>query len=169
MWSIISNISSIVTGITFLLYIAGRIWVLFKNKHTLYEKLTVLPYDSKIDIEDEDKFLSVDTNGCEFILQSDYGITSLKVYKIDYNINQDGELTPISKKIKGSFENLKKDKLYIRCDLGEIIPTTQFEIKRNDYTTITFDLVESGRNGHIHACNISLKLNFLGILYHLCV
>lgn len=169
MWDIISNISSIVTCVAFLLYLAGHIWVVVKNKHTLYEKLTVLPYDSKIDIEDEDNFLVVDTNGCEFTLQSDYGITSLKIYEVDNDINEDGTFNPTSKKLKGSFENLKKDKLYIRCDLGEVIPTTQFEIKRDDYTIITFDLVESGKNGHIIACNFKLKLTIKGFLYHLCV
>ena len=47
MWGIISNISAIVTCVTFILYLAGHIWVVVKNKYTLYEKLTVLPYDSK--------------------------------------------------------------------------------------------------------------------------
>ena len=128
-----------------------------------------MPFDSRIDIDDEDNVLAIDTNGCEFILQSDYGIKSLKVYKVDNDIKEDGTLNPISKKLKGSFENLKKDKLYIRCDLGEFIPTTQFEIKREDYTIITFDLVESRKNGHIIACNFKLKLTIKGLLYHLCV
>lgn len=117
MWDIISNISSIITCVAFLLYLAGHIWVVVKNKHTLYEKLTVLPYDSKKYIEAEDNFLVVDTNGCEFTLQSDYGIISLKVYKVDNYINEDGTFNPTSKKLKGSFKNLKKDKLYIRCEL----------------------------------------------------
>lgn len=169
MWDIISNTSSIVTCVAFLLYLAGHIWVVVKNKHTIYEKLTVLPYDAKIDIEDEDHFLVVDTNGCEFTLQSDYGIKTLKVYKVDYEFNGDGTINPISKKLKSSFENLKKDKLYIRCDLGEVMPTTQFEIRREDYTIITFDLVESGKNGHVSACNFKIKLTIKGFLYHLCV
>ena len=88
MLGIISNISSIVTCVAFLLYLAGHIWVVVKNKHTIYEKITVLPYDSKIDIEDEDNFLVVDANGCEFTLQSDYGINSLKVYKVDNDIHE---------------------------------------------------------------------------------
>lgn len=169
MWNVISNVSSIVTCVAFLLYLAGHIWIVVKNRHALYEKLTVLPFDSKLDIEDEDIFLDVDTNGCEFTLQSDYGINSLKVYKIDNVKKENGTFNPISKQLKGSFENLKKDKLYIRCDLGETIPTTQFEIRRDDYTIITFDLVVSGKNGHIIACNFKPKLTVKGFLYHLCV
>ena len=168
-WDIISNISSIVTCVAFLLYIAGHIWVIIKNKNTIYEKLTVLPYDSKIEIEDEDNFLIVDTNGCEFTIQSDYGINSLKVYKVAYRYSEDDKLEQISKEFKDSFDNLNKEKLYIRCDLGECFPSTQFEITRADYTTITFDLVESGKNGHIIVCNPKVKLTLKGLIYHLCV
>lgn len=38
MWSIISNISSIVTCIAFLLYLAGHIWIVIKNKDNIYNK-----------------------------------------------------------------------------------------------------------------------------------
>ena len=169
MWDIISNISSIVTCVAFLLYLAGHIWVVVKNKHTLYEKLTVLPYDSKIDIEEEDNTLIVDDNGCEFVLESEYGISDINIYKVDYDINSAGTLKLTSRKQKSSFSNLKQEKLFIRCDLGEFIPTTQFEIKRSDYAVITFDIYESGKNGHIIVCNYKYKMTFKSFLYHLCV
>ena len=169
MWQIISNISSIVTCLAFLLYLAGHAWVVIKNKHTLYEKLSVIPFDSKFDIWDEDNVLILDTNGTEFTLQSDYGIDNLDIYKVEYNINPDGTLQLVSKTLKSSYKNLKKDKLYVRCNLGEILPTTHFEIRRSDYTTISFDLVESGKNGHIIASNLKSKLAFKGFLFHLCV
>lgn len=126
MWTIISNVSSIVTCVAFLLYLAGHIWVVLKNKHTIYEKFTVIPYDSKINIEEEDNTLIVDDNGCEFVLESEYGISNINIYKVDYDINSDGTLKLISRKQKSSFSNLKEEKLFIRCDLGEFIPTTQF-------------------------------------------
>ncbi|MGN0461174.1 MAG: hypothetical protein ACI4HZ_01885, partial [Ruminococcus sp.] len=148
---------------------AGHIWVVAKNKHTLYEKLTVLPYDSKIDIEEEDNTLIVDDIGCEFVLESEYGISNINIYKVDYDINSDGTLKLTSRKQKSSFSNLKQEKLFIRCDLGEFIPTTQFEIKRSDYAIITFDIYESGKNGHIIACNYKYKMTFKSFLYHLCV
>lgn len=169
MWCIISNVASIVTCIAFLLYLAGHIWVIIKNKDTIYEKLTVIPFDSKIDIMGEDNILIVDSDGCEFTLQSDYGINSLNVYKVVNAINEEGIQQLESKELKKTFKNLNKDKLYIRCNLGELLPTTQFEIKRDDYTTITFDLVQSGKNGHIIVCNFKMQLTFKGLLYHLCV
>lgn len=169
MWGIISNISAIVTCVAFILYLAGHIWVVVKNKYTLYEKLTVLPYDSKIDIEEEDNTVIVDDNGCEFVLESEYGISNINIYKVDYDINSDGTLKLTSRKQKSSFSNLNQEKLFIRCDLGEIIPTTQFEIKRSDYVMITFDIYESGRNGQIITCNYKYKMTFKSFLYHLCV
>lgn len=169
MWTIISNVSSIVTCVAFLLYLAGHIWVVLKNKHTIYEKFTVIPYDSKIDIEDEDNTLIVDDNGCEFVLESEYGISNINIYKVDYDINSDGTLKLTSRKQKSSFSNLKQEKLFIRCDLGEFIPTTQFEIKRSDYAIITFDIYESGKNGNIIVCNYKYKMTLKSFLYHLCV
>ena len=50
MWGTISNISAIVTCLTFLLYLSGRIWVVYKNRYTFYEEFDVIPYDSNLDI-----------------------------------------------------------------------------------------------------------------------
>ena len=123
----------------------------------------------KIDIEEEDNTVIVDDNGCEFVLESEYGISNINIYKVDYDINSDGTLKLTSRKQKSSFSNLNQEKLFIRCDLGEIIPTTQFEIKRSDYVMITFDIYESGRNGQIITCNYKYKMTFKSFLYHLCV
>lgn len=169
MWQIISNISSIVTCVAFILYLIGHIWVVLKNRYTIYEKFTVISYDSGIDIEDEDNTLIVDDNGCEFSIESEYGINEIKIYKVDYDINSDGTLRSNSRKLKSTFSNLKKERLYIRCDLGECILTTQFEIKRSDYAIITFDLYESGKNGQIITCNYKYKMTLKSFLYHLCV
>ena len=97
MWSIISNISSIVTCIAFLLYLAGHIWIVIKNKDNIYEKFSVIPYDSNIDIENEDNVLIVDSVGCEFSIESNYGINSVNIYKINSNIKEDVTLKVISK------------------------------------------------------------------------
>lgn len=169
MWEIISNISSIVTCVAFLLYLAGHIWVVLKNKHNIYEKFSLILFDDDTDIENEDNVLIVDTNGSEFSLESHYGITNIKIYRVDYSIQNDGKLSLNSKTLKATFDNLDKDKLFLRCDLGEFVPITQFEIRRSDYTIITFDVYENGKNGHITTCNYKYKLTFKGFLYHLCV
>ena len=167
MWTTISNIASIVTCVAFLLYLAGHIWVVVKNRHTIYEKLTVLPIDC--DIEEKDNVLLVDLNGAEFSIESDYGISKLKIYKVDYDINNDGTLKLQSRSLKATYARLNQDKLFIRCDLGEILPTTQFEIERSDYTIVKFDLFVSGKNGHIISANYKFKRTIKSFLYHLCV
>ena len=169
MWNTISNISSIVTCVAFLLYLAGHFWVVLKSRHTVYEKFTVIPYGSETDIEDEDNTLIVDDNGCEFVLKSEYGISSVKIYKINYDIDSDGKLELKSRKLRSSFSSLNREELFIRCDLGEFIPTTQFEIERSDYAMITFDIYQSGKNGHIIVCNYKYKMTHKSFLYHLCV
>lgn len=165
MWGTISNISAIVTCLTFLLYLSGRIWVVYKNRYTLYEEFDVIPYDSNVDIENEDNALIVDSEGCEFTIKSDYGIETIKIYKLNYD---SGMNRITSKDLVNSFNNLNRAKLFVRCDLGEIFPTTQIEIKRSDYTIITFDIYESGKNGHLITGNYKFKLTFKGMLYHLC-
>lgn len=169
MWQVISNISSIVTCFLFLLYLVGHTWVVLKNRRTIYEKFTIIPYESKIDIEEEDNILVIDDCGEEFTLESNYGINKIRIYKVDYDIAKNGTLVLNSKSLKATFNNLNKEKLYIRCDLGETIPTTQFEIKRSDYTIITFDLCVSGKSGHILTCNYKFKITLKSFLYHLCV
>ncbi len=169
MWTVISNISSIVTCIAFLLYLIGHIWVVLKSKHTIYEKFTVIPYDSSIDIDSQDNTLIIDNVGCEFILRSEYGIENVKIYKVCYNINDDGSLKLLSREHKATFSDLKHEELFIRCDLGEIIPTTQFKIKRSDYAVITFDIYQSGKNGHICISNYKYKMTFKALIYHICV
>lgn len=85
MWGTISNISAIVTCLTFLLYLSGRIWVVYKNRYTLYEEFDVIPYDSNVDIENEDNVLIVDSEGCEFTIKSNFGIETIKIYKLNYD------------------------------------------------------------------------------------
>ena len=79
------------------------------------------------------------------------------------------KLKVISKHLVETFKDLKTDKLFIRCDLGEVVQTTQIEIKRSDYTVITFDIYESGKNGHVVTENYKYRLTFRGLLYHLCI
>ena len=75
----------------------------------------------------------------------------------------------ISKKLKAAYRDLGTNTLFIKCDLGEVFPITQFEIERSDYINITFDVVASGKNGHIVACNYKNKLTLKGLIFHLCV
>lgn len=169
MYDMISNVASIVTCVAFLLYILGHIFIMIKDKHTVYEKFKTIPYMSDIDIEDEDNCLIVDNNGCSFIIESEYGIKNITIYKVDYELGKKGKLKLKDRKQITSFCNLNQEKLYIRCDLGELIPTKQFRIKRSDYSVVTLELYESGKNGHINVCSYNSRITLKSFLYHLCV
>ena len=52
---------------------------------------------------------------------------------------------------------------------GEMCIRDRIEIKRSDYTVITFDIYESGKNGHVVTENYKYRLTFSGLLYHLCI
>ena len=54
MWQIVSNISSIVTCILFVLYVIGHIWKVVVTQNTRYEKFKVVPYNSDFDIDGND-------------------------------------------------------------------------------------------------------------------
>ena len=97
MWQIISNISSIITCTLFILYIIGHIWKVFVTKNTRYEKFKVVPFNSDFDIDDTDNVVIIDDIGEEFSISSPYGIKNIEIYKVIYEIGDNGSLTLISK------------------------------------------------------------------------
>ena len=169
MWQIISNISSIVTCVLFILYILGQIWKILVTKTTKYEKFNVIPFDDK-DIEEQDNVIIIDDIGEEFSLFSTNGIRRIKIYKVENDIDDRGTLIHKSKALVSTYEHLGVNEiLYIRCDLGEIIPTTQVEVQRIDFTKATFEIYSSGKNGQILTRNYQFNLTLRGFLYYLCV
>lgn len=169
MWNVISNVSSVVTCVAFILYLTGHIWVVIKNRRNIYEKFALVPYEAEKPIEQEKNVLIIDHLGCEFSLESEYGINSIKIYKLDQDPKSPQGYSSHSKTLTATYTDLKTDKLFVRCDLGECVPTTQFEIIRSDYTIITFVLYQSGKAGHIITSDYKYKLTLKGIVYHLCV
>lgn len=170
MWQIISNISSIVTCTLFVLYMIGHIWKVFVTKNTRYEKFKILPYNSGFDIEDTDHVIIIDHAGEEFSISSAYGIRAIKIYKVNYEFDDSGSITLTSKELKSNYKNLNiNETLYVRCNLGETIPTTQITIERTDYTKVTFELYTSGKTGNILVDNYNFKMTMRSLIYYLCV
>ena len=169
----ISDISAIVTCFLFVLYIIGHIWKIFITKHTKFEKFEIQKFsglDECNEMEDYDKVLMVDDIGEVFSLSSSYGIRSIKVYEVSYEFENDNNLKLKSKKLKSTYPNLDIDEtLYIRCDLGEIMPKIQFEIERTDYTKVLFALTMSGKTGNILAFDYSFRMTLKSFFYYLCV
>ena len=112
----------------------------------------------------------IDDIGEEFSISSPYGIKNIEIYKVIYEIGDNGSLTLISKELKSTFKDLNiNDTLYIRCDLGECVPTTQITIERMDYTKVTFELYSSGKTGNILVSNYNFKMTIRSLIYYLCV
>ena len=161
MWQIISNISSIVTCTLFVLYVIGHIWKVIVTKNTRYEKFKVVPYNSDFDIDDI---------GEEFSISSTYGIRNIEIYKVNYELSDNGSGSLISKELKSTYKGLNiNDTLYVRCDLGECVPTTQITIERMDYTKVTFELYSSGKTGSILVSNYNFKMTIRSLIYYLCI
>ncbi len=170
MWQIISNVSSIVTCLLFVLYIVGHIWKVIVTKDTRYEKFKILPFDTGFDADDNDNSIIIDEAGELFSLSSSYGIRNIKLYKVEYMFNDNGTTTLVSKELKHTCKGINiSDTLYIKCELGEIIPTTQIEIERMDYTRVTFELYTSGKNGNILVENYKFKMTLKCFIYYLSV
>lgn len=170
MWQIISNISSIITCTLFILYVIGHIWKVFVTKNTRYEKFKVIPFNSDFDIDANDNVVIIDDIGDEFSISSPYGIRNIEIYKVTYEISDNGSLSLISKELKYTYRDLNiNDTLYIRCNLGECVSTTQITIERMDYTKVTFELYSSGKTGNILVSNYNFKMTVRSFIYYLCV
>ncbi|MEG0362125.1 MAG: hypothetical protein RR602_10875 [Longicatena sp.] len=170
MWQLISNIASIATCVLFILYILGQIWKVLVTKATKYEKFNFIPFDDEEDIEQNDNFIKINDTGTKFSLSSTNGIRCVKIYKVKNVIDDKGILIQQAKTLVSTYKNLGvNETLYIQCDLGETVPTTQVEVRRIDFTKITFEIYSSGINGHILTSNYQFNLTFRGFLYYLCV
>lgn len=164
----VSNISAIVTCFLFVLYIIGHIWKIFITKNKKYERFQIQELDDPNEMEDYDNILMVDDIGEFFSLSSSYGIKNIKVYEVLCEFEND-DIKIMSQNLKITYANLDENEtLYIRCDLGEVMPKIQFEIERADYTKVTFFLVTSGKTGNILATDYSFKMTIKSFLYYLC-
>lgn len=170
MWSTVGNISAIVTCFLFILYIIGHIWKAFITRHTKFEKFQIQELNENDDLEGYDNILIVDNIGETFSLSSSYGIRNIKIYEVSCGIGNDGKIEIQSKKLREVYPQLDIcEPLYIRCDMGELMPRIQLEIERADYTKVTCFLGTSGKNGHMIAYEYSFKMTLKSFLYYLCI
>lgn len=170
MWSIAANISSIVTCFLFVLYIIGHIWKAVVTLHTKYEKFEIHELTENEETEEHDNAILLDNVGEQFTISSSYGIRNIKMYEVLCEIKNDGEYKLLSKNLKAVYSNLNvNETLYIKCDLGEVMPRIQLEIERADYTKVTCFLGTSGKTGCIAAYDYSFKMTFKSFLYYLCI
>lgn len=184
MWRTISEISSLITCILFITYLAGRIWRIWESRCTRSEDIKFLPVnpygdylfgesdDYSLDEYDDESgnVIYADKEGEQFSIASRSGIRKIEVYEINNRLGEGGKLITYSKKnlkCKQKFEDYFKP-VYIRCNLGELFPVSLFIIQRMDYSVISFELFQSKRNGMPVKENCKCKTTLRTILYYLC-
>lgn len=112
----------------------------------------------------------MDDVGEEFSISSTYGIRNIEIYKVTYELSDNGSTSLILKELKSTYKGLNiNDTLYVRCDLGECMPTTQITIERMDYTKVTFELYSSENTRNILVSNYNFKMAIRSLIYYLCV
>ena len=123
----------------------------FTNKSFNNERFENIS-STDIDVTNATRAIVLDDVGTELSLTSSEGIRQVKVYNVEYSFKKDGSYKLVNRKLRGRYGILNPtETLYIKADLGEIIPIVQVEILRRDYTVATFNLVESGKNGDVLA------------------
>lgn len=165
MLQIISNISSIITAVTFIFYLVGRFIRISFSKYNTHERFTVYERQKTgRDIEEETNYLEISATGEEFIFEAENDVRRITFFRCELEDN--------SSKIK-SMDKIGEcghfsahEKLYIRCDLGEFLPFIRIEIERLDFTKVSFNLNTNGKNGDLVAYDYKYTTGIKGALYY---
>ena len=165
MLQVISNISSIITAVTFIVYLVGRLIHISFSKYNTHEKFTVYEREKTgRDIDEETNFLEITSVGDEFIVEAQNDVRKIAFFRCELEDN--------FRKIKsmdkiGEWGHLgAHEKLYVRCDLGEFLPFIRIEIERLDFTRVSFNINASEKNGDLVAYNYKYTTGIKGFLYY---
>lgn len=161
----ISNISSIITAVTFIVYLVGRFIRISFSKYNTHEMFTVYERDKTgRDIEEETNFLEITSVRDELIVEAENDVRRITFFRCD--LEDDFSKIKSQDKI-GEWGHLcAHEKLYVRCDLGEFLPYIRIEIERLDFTKVSFNLNASGKNGDLVAYNYKYTTGIKGVLYY---
>ncbi|MDD6147434.1 MAG: hypothetical protein PUB40_00680 [Lachnospiraceae bacterium] len=165
MLQVISNISSIITAVTFIVYLIGRFIRIGFSKYNTHERFTVYKREkSGRNIDEETNYLEISAIGDEFIFEAENDVRRITFFRCEFEDN----FSKIKSVVKiGEWGHLSAhEKLYIRCDLGEFLPFICIEIERLDFTRVSFNLNASGKNGDLVAYNYKYTTGIRGVLYY---
>lgn len=165
-----SSYANFCTLFLFVIFVIGKIWILRRNKDLYEEKINYLVVDA--DEEFNRQFLLGGKEAIE--VSSPEGIYDINVYEIkkwNKNYTKVKKKKPIGKILEDNIQHplkLNKDeKVYIRTDLPETVPTYQVEIIKYDYSKITIALSSNGKVGGL-ANNAKIERGLKSYLYYLC-
>jgi hypothetical protein len=161
----ISNISSIITAVTFIVYLIGRFIRIGFSKYNTHERFTVYKREkSGRNIDEETNFLEITSIGDEFIVEAENDVRKITFFRCNFE-NGFSKIKSMDK--IGEWGHFgAHDKLYVRCDLGEFLPFIRVEIERLDFTKVSFNLNASGKNGDLVAYNYKYTTGIKSILYY---
>jgi hypothetical protein len=165
MMQTISNISSIITAVTFIVYLIGRFIRIGFSKYNTHERFTVFKREkSGRNIDEETNFLEITSIGDEFIVEAENDVRKITFFRC----NLENDLSKIKSMDKiGEWGHLgAHEKLYVRCDLGEFLPFIRIEIERLDFTRVSFNINASEKNGDLVAYNYKYTTGIKGFLYY---
>ena len=168
-----SGIANFCTILLFVIFVIGKIWILFRNRNLYDENFEYLV----VAVTDEfDRQFILDANAQEAIkISSPEGIYDIKIRDILERDEKTGKIAKSELISKSQEDNIqhplklnKNEAVYIRTDLPCGMPKYQIEITKYDYTKITAELGVNGKVGGLVLVNQKIKRGFRSWLYYLC-
>ena len=166
---LVSNLASILTCITFMLYIIGKMIAISNCKYKILEEYEFCKDDDidsryLIDTAPDSKYKTI------LKIKSKHGIKKIKVYGIDRTdwVSEDGY--PFRKgDLIGELKNIREDSAaYVGVELYDIGSTAYVEITRGDSVINSFIIADSGRDGSFVASHRKSKMTVGSWIYYLC-
>lgn len=146
MWTVLANISAVITAILFIVYFIGRFMAIFKERSLYYDKIELKPEGSdlrKYDIVESFPLQENINNVC--IITSKNGIWNLNIYE---NIYDDGYNRVLTRKLVHNIPFLQiGQSVAIHFDMPEIFPMYAVEYNTADYRLVKFELHDNLKNG----------------------
>jgi hypothetical protein len=88
MLQVISNISSIITAVTFIVYLVGRFIRISFSKYNTHESFTVYERQKTgRDIEEETNYLEISAIGDEFIFEAENDVRRITFFRCELEDN----------------------------------------------------------------------------------
>ena len=168
-----SGIANFCTILLFVIFVIGKIWILFRNRNLYDENFEYL----MVAVTDEfDRQFILEVNAQEAIkISSPDGIYDIKIRDIlerDENTGKIAKSESISKSQEDNIQHPlklnKNEAVYIRTDLPCGRPNYQIEITKYDYTKITAELGVNGKVGGFTLVNQKIKRGPRSWFYYLC-
>ena len=168
-----SGIANFCTILLFVIFVIGKIWILFRNRSLYDENFEY----QRVEAADEfNRQFILDANAQEIIkISSPDGIYDIKIRHILEKDEKTGKRTKFESISRSQEDNIqhplklnKNEAVYIRTDLPCGRPKYQIEITKYDYTKIIAELGGNGKAGGLALVNQKIKRGFRSWLYYLC-